>query len=292
MTKSNGTLRLLTWVALAFALVASLGASSVLAESYGASGPYLPLGGLERVIGPIIPANGIASTFRSELSAGVSGCNLVAAKLVGTRSRELNLEKASPLDNAPLRYDANAILRIWRLGLRATYTNFQTSSRHRNLGQVDFTGLTLGADADVVQFPWLSLGASFDAYLFDPYFQGVVHDPPDSASSVTLTVKGQKPLTVGGYLRYIPPEILGFPMHVEAWFKAPVGGSKFTTYGCSLVFRPQIYRFDVAAKVIAQKAYLKFNSSPQAQLSDSVPVQNWEVDMEWNLLGGEFVVYF
>jgi len=264
-----------------------------MAESYApASGPYLPLGGLERLIGTIMHANGKASTFRSELRAGVSGCNLVAAKLVGSDSRELNLERAAPLDNAPLKFDANANFRIWRLGLRATYTNFQTSSKHTNFGQVDFTGLSLGADADIVQFPWLAMGASLDAYLFDPYFQGVVFVPPGSTSSITLTVQGQKPVTAGAYLRYIPPEILGFPVHVEAWYKAPISGSRLTTLGASLVFRPQIYRFDVAMKILVEKAYLKFKSFPQGQISTSFPTQSWEVDMEWNILGAEFIVYF
>jgi hypothetical protein len=293
--ESKGTVRFLTRLVLAVALAAGVSASPVLAQSYGAAlGSYLSLGGVERCIGPLIPANGIASTFRSELRAGVSASNVVAAKLVGTDARELNLEKAAPLENSPLRFDANANLRIWRLGLRAMYTNFDTRNKQTNLGRVDFTGPSLGADIDVVQFPWLSMGASGDYYFIDPTFQGVVHSPSLFDPSVTLEVKGKRPVTVGGYLRYIPPEILGFPLHIEAWFQAPIKGSKLKVYGGSLVFRPQIYRFDVAARILAEKAYLKFSNTPESQVSElgTIPRQDWEVDMEWNLVGMDFVVYF
>jgi len=282
-------------VAFVFALVAGgLSASPVLAQSQGAAlGTYLPLGGLERFIGPIIPATGIASTFRSELTAGISGGKLVAAQLVGTSYGQINLKKAAFLDKGPLRYDAQANMRLWRLAFRAKYTNFQDSSSQPNFGQVDFSGLSLGGDLDVVQFPWLTFGASADVFFVQPTFQGVVRNAGPPPQDLTLTLRGQGPVTAGGYLRYVPPEMLGIPLHVEAWFKVPVAGSQLKNYGGALVFRPQIYRFDVAAKVILEKDYLKFKTSPQAELPiPPQPVQDWEVDTEWNFLGGELVVYF
>lgn len=284
-------------VAILVVVMAAFNAMPALAQSEGAAlGTYLPLGGLERFIGPIIPATGIASTFRSEVTAGVSGGNLVQARLVGTSYGQTDLKRAAFLDEGPLRYNAQANVRLWRLAFRAKYTNFQDSTRQQNFGQVDFTGLSLGGDLDAVQFPWLTLGASVDFYLLQPSFQGVVlaAASPSGPQDLTLTIQGQGPMTAGGYFRYVPPEILNIPLHIEAWFRVPIGGSQLKNYGGALVFRPQIYRFDVAAKAIVEKDYLKFKSYPQAGLqhSGALTSQDWEVDTEWNFLGGELVIYF
>lgn len=276
-----------------FALLCAVGAGPCFAQSYAAAlGSYGPLGGLERFIGPLLPANGIGNTFRSEIGAGGSAGEVMGAKLIGSTGGEVSLNRAV-LDEAPMRFDAYATLRLWRLGFRAAYNNFTTHAKHVNLAKIDFSGLTLGGDVDVIQFPWLSLGASVDFYLYDPTFQGPVFNLDPNMPSLTLEVIGRKPSTVGGYLRYIPPEILGFPVHVEAWFKAPLGGSKLTSYGGALVFRPQIYRFDVAAKLRAEKTYLKFSDERTAYPPWSIsPLQRWEIDMEWNLYGVEVCVYF
>jgi hypothetical protein len=284
-----------------FALLCALGAGPCYAQSYAAAlGSYGSLGGLERFIGPLIPACGIGNTFRSEIGAGGSAGEVIGAKLIGSAGGELSLNKAV-IDEAPMRFDAYATLRLWRFGFRAAYNNFTTRAEHVNLAKIDFSGLTLGGDVDVIQFPWLSLGASVDFYLYDPTFQGPVFNPAPNNASVTLEVTGRKPSTVGGYLRYIPPEILGFPLHVEAWFKAPMGGSKLASYGGALVFRPQIYRFDVAAKLGAEKTYLKFSNDPTSQFAVTLPGvagqlalpgQRWEIDMEWNLYGVEVSIYF
>lgn len=281
---------------LALMLICAAGGTPCFAQSQAAAlGSALPLGRLERFIGPLIPAQGIGSTFRSEVTGGFSSGSVEGAKLSGFGTGELSLRK-SLLDEAPLRLDASAIFRFWRFGLRAAYTNFETRARHVNLAKIDFSGLALGGDVDLVQFPWLSLGASVDFYLYDPSFRGPIFfvDPNSTFSVVTLEIVGRKPTTVGGYLRYVPPEILGYPLHLEAWFKAPVGGgSKLTAFGGALAFRPQIYRFDVACKFFAAKEYLKFSNDPSAQLSTfSLAEQRWEVDMEWNLYGVDFSIYF
>jgi len=277
-----------------FALLCAVGAGPCFAQSYAAAlGSYGPLGGLERFIGPLLPANGIGNTFRSELGAGGSAGEVMGAKLIG-RAGEVSLNRAL-LDEAPMRFDAYATLRLWRLGFRAAYNNFTTHAKHVNLAKIDFSGLTLGGDVDVIQFPWASLGASVDFYLYDPTFQGPVFNLGPTGNDVTLEVIGRKPSTVGGYFRYIPPEILGFPVHVELWGKAPLGGAKLTSYGGALVFRPQIYRFDVAVKLRAEKTYLKFSDDRGGYApwpGSFVPRQQWEIDMEWNLYGADVCVYF
>jgi hypothetical protein len=299
----NYVVRALIRGVLALTLLVSAGAVPCLAQSYAASlGSALPLGGLESVIGPIFPASGIGSTFRSELSAGVSGGDVRGAKLVGSQAGEISLRRAF-LDEAPLRFDAYANLRLWRFGFRAKYTNFETRAQHVNLAKVDFSGLTLGADVDVVQFPWLSLGACVDFYLYDPILQGPVfsavrnpNPPPPSLGIQELAdvkIVGRQPSTIGGYLRYVPPEILGYPLHFEAWVKVPfLAGSKLTSFGAALVFRPQIYRFDVACKLKAENQNLKFSNEPSSSLFIVPAEQKWEVDMEWNLYGGEIAIYF
>ncbi len=89
-------------------------------------------------------------------------------------------------------------------------------------------------------------------------------------------------------LRYVPPEIIGIPMHVEAYYNLPLAGSRLTFYGGSLVFRPQIYRFDLAAKVGLERTYLKFSQSRE----NALPSQNWEIDMEWDMFKFEVAAYF
>jgi hypothetical protein len=267
------------------------------AQSYSSPLESLfPIRTLEAYIGPIFPTGCLTSTFRSEVSTGFFAADLKGAKLIGSSSGELDLRNVSSLDTGPIKFDVAVDLRLWRFGLRGCYSNFETRSRHRNFGKVDFSGLNVGGDFDVVQLQWLSLGASLDGFLFHPEFRGVVRDVDSSLfNTVTLEVKGSRPWALGTYLRYVPPEILGFPMHVEAFYKFPVKGARYTTYGLSLVFRPQIYRFDVAAKMRAQITHLKFSTDPTTQYSPGIaapPFQNWEVDMQWNMIGLDFSIYF
>lgn len=260
----------------------------------------LSLSSLESIVGPIFPAKGLCSTFRSELGTGVRIGDVVSAKLTGAVQGELNLNETAFLDESPLRYDTYATLRFWRFGARGVYTNSETRSRRVNGGRVDFSGLTLGGDVDAVQFQWLTLGSSIDFYFINPSFQGVFIINPSNATgsfnNATLDLTGNRPITWGTYLRYVPPEILGFPVHVEATYKVPLQGSKLTIYGAALVFRPQIYRFDVSCRLLAEKTHLKFQNETQIftapPLQFQLPLQNWELDMEWKYFGIEFSAYF
>ena len=121
-------------------------------------------------------------------------------------------------------------------------------------------------------------------------------DPTGILNNATIDLKGDRPITWGTYLRYVPPEIFGFPLHLEARYLVPLKGSKLTIYGASLVFRPQIYRFDVSCKLLAEMNHLKFQNETQAFTAAPqqflLPLQNWEVDMEWKYFGIEFAVYF
>ena len=259
----------------------------------------LALSSLESIVGPIFPAKGLCSTFRSEVGTGARIGDIVSAKLTGAVQGEVNLFQAAFLDESPLRYDTYAILRFWRFGFRGAYSNAETRSRRAKGGNVDFSGLILGGDVDEVQLKWLTLGSSIDFYFINPRFQGVfitnpsLSDATVNFNNATLDLVGDQPITWGAYLRYVPPEILGFPMHLEVTYKTPLKGSKLTIYGAALVFRPQIYRFDVSCKLLAEKNHLKFQNETQA-FSTGLPIslQNWELDMEWKYFGIEFAAYF
>jgi hypothetical protein len=96
----------------------------------------------------------------------------------------------------------------------------------------------------------------------------------------------------------MPPEILGFPVHAEAFYNIPLSGSKLTSYGLNLVFRPQIYRFDLACKLGVEWANLKFCEFTQAwdpngsDFRFPSSAQNWELDMGWNFFKVELAAYF
>jgi hypothetical protein len=179
------------------------------------------------------------------------------------------------------------------------YSNAETRSHRVNGAKVDFSGLIVGGDFDAIQFQWMTLGASIDFYFIDPRFQGVfatnLLDPTGPINTATIDLIGDRPITWGTYLRYVPPEILGFPVHVEARYIVPLKGSKLTIYGASLAFRPQIYRFDLSCKLLAEMTHLKFQNQTQAfphATAQPISLQNWELDMEWKYFGVEFSVYF
>ena len=85
-------------------------------------------------------------------------------------------------------------------------------------------------------------------------------------------------------------------MHVKARYIVLLQGSKLTIYGASLAFRPQIYRFDLSCKLLAEMTHLKFQNGAET-LGHQLPVatlppQTWELDMQWKYFGVEFSVYF
>jgi hypothetical protein len=258
-------------------------------------GSFNPLASVEYLTGPILPKGGIASSFRSEVFTGIGSASVEGAKLTGSQIGEINLRTQGFLDESPLKFDLAANVRIWRFGLRSTYSLFENRTKQGHLGKLGVSGISAGLDADFVQHERFTFGASLDTLFITPRFQGLVHNVDLALNSLTLDVTGNRPVMVGAYLRYVPPEMLNIPVHFEAYTKWPFKGSRMLTYGASLVFRPQIYRFDVAARFFANKTYLKFSTDPDAQSSatlGAIPVQSWELDMEWNIYGVDLAVYF
>jgi hypothetical protein len=287
-------LKAVAGIVLACALLFGPGPSPTSAQSVLSSfTSAVPFSSLEQYIGPIFPDGGKGSTFRSEIGGGVAATALAGAKLTGERFGELDLRDVMPLDVSPNRYTFFVDLRAWRLGFRAKYTLFETRSRSRDLGRLDFTGLSLGGDVDLVKFSCCTLGVGAEYYFIDPEFRAtLVRLQGDNKPTDQL--KGNQPSTVGAYCRYVPPEILGVPVHFEAFLNIPFTGSKLLNYGAFLAFRPQMYRFDMAGKVGVQRTHLKFQSDPSTWYPGSVPIreQSWEVDMEWDMAVLEGVIYF
>ncbi len=285
---------------LLFAFVACTNATTSFAQSWGANGLF-SVNSLESVIGPIFPVGGWCNSFRSEIGTGIGVAKFDKATLSSSLGT-FDLIKYDPdassghdtLDGSPLKYQVKAILRLWRLGLRAAYENFDARTYLAKSGKFDFTGLNLGADFDLVQFNWLSIGLGGDFYFIDPYFHGGIVLPTLNVGVVDI--KGERPINWGAYFRYMPPDILGFPMHVEAYFRLPYRkASSYSSLGASLVFRPQIYRFDVSAKLSFEKSYLKFSDASTVSEITIPPVQfgeNWEFNSVWKLFSVDVAIYF
>jgi len=332
----------------------------------------LPLQSLEELFGPLFPPTSFANTFRSEFGLRFSAAEIQKAQLKGSESGIridlspdlwINDQTVATgeylldtyLNGTPNRLDAYVNLRVWRLGLRANYADFLSKSNRPGLGYIDFSGMSVGVDFDIVHREWLTLGISGDYYFNDPVFNGYVpantvrawevepeyvynangqlqwslknkpiplggwavepkwHENPigsikyyeadfshASANPQTYNmfsgrIRGKRPVTMGYYGRYIPPEILGFPMYFESFLNYRVQGSQLMSFGASLVFRPQIYRFDILCRLKFQRLALKFaeetTSSVGPNESFTVP-QTWEIDAAWNLYGLEFGIYF
>ena len=251
-----------------------------------------PLNSLERYIGPLLPRSGIGATFRSEVCAGPGLGALQNVRLSGTGWQERELQGYLGLDEYPMRYDINSNLRFWRFGVLLGYSFFETIGHRGGIparsGRVDVTGFRLGGSCDVVQLTWLTAGVAAEHHFFEPGFSGVLPDN-DGTNENRLVVKGAQPTTVGPYLRYVPPDILGFPVHFEAFYDIPVSDTKLTSWGATLAFRPQIYRFDVAAKLTFARKHLGFEGAPELT---ELPDQRWTMDMQWNMYGVELALYF
>ncbi len=290
------------------------GVSPANAQSYGNSFSYLRsfvpvMTAVEQYIGPILPPDGLGNSFRSEIGTGLATAQLQSAVLTRKRSvvanlnfpNEMDLRQVAELDKQPLRLDIFGNLRIWRLGLRANYWNFDARSTHRNLGSFDLSGMILGGDVDVICQKWLTAGIQTDFYFLDPRFQGtLVLDRiyPGNTERLTLDLKGERPITIGTYARYVPPEILNFPLHVEGFIKTSINSTSLTSYGARFVFRPQIYRFDIACRLLVEKTWVQYTAEPKNSMLVSAgalagtPEEEWSLDVEYNLFGIDLAVYF
>jgi hypothetical protein len=250
---------------------------------------------LESIFGPIFPCGGIGTTFRSELGTGLLTASAENATLTGPDGVVRDLRGVSFLDKYPVLFNYYANLRLWRFGLRGTFTNFEDVSGKIRFAKADFTGFSLRGQFDAIQTCWCSAGLMATGYFTEPQFQGLVvqFDPNTGAYRLPdeRDIKGDRPITYGVYLRYVPPEIFNFPMHFEAFGALPLKGStKLKSFGVAFVFRPQIYRFDLAARLIFDKAYMKFENT-NVQLFNNIP-EKWQVDMNWNFYGAEVAAYF
>jgi hypothetical protein len=293
--------------AIVFAAVSPCFAFDTIGSSFGS---LVPLKAIESVFGPIFPCNGpVGSTLRSEFGIGIGAAQLTDAYLTGSRGTELKLADAMNLDEGPLRIDIFAHLRYWRLGLRADYRNFEFKNNHRNFGKIEFNGPILSGNFDAVQSGWVTFGVCADYYFIEPRLKGnlLAVSPGTSGRSLgtfAMEVKGDRPITAGVYLRHLPPDLLGAPAHIEAWYKFPIiSQTKLTSFGLALVYRPQIYRFDIACRVLVERTNLKFasflidpNTAARFPFIDinnpGIPDQHWEVRMQWDLIGVEFLAYF
>jgi hypothetical protein len=280
-------------------------------ESFTSSiSSLFPIATIESIIGPIFPPNGVGSTFRSEVRAGLTSAEVRTAHLMGSTIGELDLSIDGKniyiepyLDGDPLKFDADLNLRLWRFGLRGEYTNFTTRSRRYNMGRIDLSGASAGLDIDIVQLNWLTVGICADYWLKKPVFQGTVrnhfNDPITLPPQVYFTgrIEGNRPTTLGGYFRYIPPEIMGWPLHVEAYIKTPFAGPKLWDWAVALAFRPQIYRFDASCKIKVGRTSLSFDDMTIAELvtglaPGSEGLRQWGLDLQWNVFGVDFALYF
>jgi hypothetical protein len=277
-----GTTKTLVLRAVFYAVVVlSMAASPVYAQSF--------LSSMESVIGPIAPNCGIASTFKSEVGTGLSLMSLDKLQLSGGNLpagfSSIALQHLANLDESPVRFDAYVKFRLWRFGARAQWTQFEERSRRPDLGHFSFTNLKLGGDFDVIQHCWLVVGASGDYYLSNPEFRGTVLHPIGFTPTLNVDLTGKKPVTIGAYARYIPPEILNIPVHAEFYANFPVYGSSLTQYGGALAFRPQIYRFDAAIKIVLEKTFLKV-------LDASDSPNPYTLNTEWLRYGLDLAIYF
>jgi len=225
------------------------------------------------------------------MGGGFDATNLAAGFLTSEEGVELDLRKVMPLEHAANRYSLYGNVRIWRFGLRAMYWNLDNRSKAKNQGKFDLTGSSFGADFDVVQFDHLALGVGADQYYIEPRLEGRILLSASDPTPFNLIIAGDNARTIGPYLRFVPAEILGFPLHVEAFWKIPVSSTKLMSYGLALCFRPQMYRFDAAIKLGVKKMHCKYKAGP-ALFTSVVKSEKWTVDMEWEMFSVEMALYF
>jgi len=117
---------------------------------------------------------------------------------------------------------------------------------------------------------------------------------PQTYDMFSGKIRGKRPVTMGYYSRYIPPEILGFPVYFESFLNYRVQGSQLMSFGASLVFRPQIYRFDIALRLKFQRLHIVFDEDTKSSVGLDInrELQSWQIDATWNIYGVELAMYF
>jgi hypothetical protein len=261
-------------------------------------GSLLPLKSIESFFGPLLPANGFGDTFRSEFGIGLT--TPIFQKIVingGGTSYDLLINQASDpatflgvrsIDGGPMVYDFFAKFRAWRFAAKIDYQIFEARSRRADRGGFFFNSVILSGDVDIIQGPWFAAGVRAKFFLSKPYFQfpNFPIKLDDRNSDKNIGFEGDAPCTLGPYIRYVPPEIIGIPVHFEAWIDFPLKGSSYTSYAGALVFRPQIYRFDLFTRLKFERTTFIVSGD------DSVTNKPWDLNLVWNLYGAEFGIYF
>lgn len=259
-----------------------------------------------------MPPNGLSSTFRSELGFGGGMATLLKANIKAPNGNQYNLlydegaydydvdkrlselyVRERSLDGTPSVFQIYSKTRLWRLALNASVTSFNTTSRKTTSDGLFWYGLVMGGDLDFVQNEWLSVGVAANFYFNDPkfYFNSSSLDR-DQNNKIYAEFAGSAPSNFGLYLRYTPPEILNFPVHVEAHYYIPLQGSKWTNWRLALAFRPQIYRFDVSTRLRLEGQYLKISGVNEVTNTQNLGSGDWDGDFAWSVLGIDFGVYF
>jgi hypothetical protein len=174
--------------------------------------------------------------------------------------------------------------------LTGQYSHFESKSKNLDYGVLNVGGFALGGEVDLVQYEkWMYLGISAERHFMQPFFRGSYAAPSYVLDTRTkVDVIGSRYSTIGVYARYVPPEILNWPLHVELYYRRPLEGPRLTDYGVAFAFRPQIYRFDATFKFIAESRFLQGN-----QIDDGSPTpKQWDMQLEWTIYGAEAGVYF
>jgi hypothetical protein len=285
-------------------------------------GSIVPFKSLQTFFGPLFPATCIGDTFRSEFGVAVSvpifdkitlsGNPNNGASTIGQYNyNNITLVDNSPytppdptgtagwepivmaqsLDGDPVVYDFFAKFRAWRFAGKVDYSIFESRGRRVDGSGFFFNPVILSGDVDIIQGPWFTAGICMKVYICKPYFKYYNLYPNfNSAQSdpkpINMSFEAQSPWTFGGYLRYVPPEVLGIPLHFEAYADFPVKGSPLTTLGAAVVFRPQVYRFDLFTRIKAERSILTMTGD------DSNYAMSWNLNLRWYLYGAEFGIYF
>jgi hypothetical protein len=254
-------------------------------------GSLLPLKSIESFFGPLLPANGIGDTFRSEFGIGLTTPIFQKIVLNGEgASYDLLINQTShtgtflehrSIDGGPMVYDFFAKFRAWRFAAKADYQIFEARSRRADRGGFFFNSVILSGDVDIIQGPWFAAGVRAKFFLSNPYFKF-----NQLTNTVNVDFEASAPWTIGPYIRYVPPEIIGIPVHFEGWIDFPLKGSSYTSYAGALVFRPQIYRFDLFTRLKFERTTFIVSGA------DSATNSPWDLNLVWNLYGAEFGIYF